>query len=659
MVLKYLKSLAAPAVLCAAALVAFSCESSQPEEQPQDVTLATPAPEIVSVGATDAVLSWPKVAGAISYSVWFQDDENPDMAIDTCIVLRKLEPETSYSVCVTAEPASRSGYSSSAKSNPLQFTTEAKPVIDSPEAVVSELTTTSFTLSWSPVEKAGSYVYVFNSDPEVSITDTLVNFTSLTPGETVKINLRAVPDEDNEEVWAPSRWKEISVDVPSPVVLAVPVLTVERASSIHTVISWEEVEGADGYEYSLDGEDAVSTVNLSVSFDGLERDSDHVFKVRACSDDEQVAVSSEWAEVSFKAVYDFVRTLAISNAEATDRKVSFEVTASESESHYRGVLPKALYMTEDGQIDTLAVMSEGEQTTLRSTGGKVTATSGICYATTYLCYCFDVDEDGSSLKETFTAVEVKTKDYDYAPEDGAYWSTGTFLTLEAYPGYAYSSTSGILDPLSYVGFAVSRQDESVTLSEVKYYIFTLSTFKSKFGGTGVDVADTVKEYFQSGGSAVSSANLQKINSGSVYSIGYSGREEDSSYVIAIMATTSDGQTLVSAQTVRTALSDMDWVHISGSSDGSFTVTSDLPVVSGAKAVRVNLTTSTNRYTLLDSYVKSKGSALSDARIQALNDGTGYTASYSSTSSATTYIYILNITNKAGDTVTRAALIRSN
>lgn len=665
---------AALALILSVCATAVSCEKEkeEPKEEPK-VQLQTPSPSLSEVSSSWAELKWQDIPGALYYSIYLGEDEHPVMSIEPGVTLRGLSPLTDYNVTVTADPASRSKYLKSEKSTVVSFTTTGRPCTAEPEITVSDLTTTSFMLSWNEVEKSSGFIYTFGlkgeSVEETATTETEMSFSGLTPGATYVFRLRSVPSEEYEAEYDPSSWAEENITLPLPQPLAAPTVKVERASSIHTEISWQAVPDAAQYEYMLDPKTPVGegwepaedektslTTDLKAVFEGLEKESVHTFIVRACSDDLLVRLNSPWTSVDFTAAYDFVPTLRIDSATPAATKISLKASVDQVETYLAGILPKAAYLTEEGEIDVEAltgkIMEGFSADNLRRE--SISEDFDACYGTTYICYVYGVGIDGiatSGLKY----VEAKTADFASAIPEGPNFalslSDGSWTDISAsspidfnsYWTYSTSATGSVT-------YRVQRTDESKTFTKIKYSLLKYDAFVSNYGTSADAAAAKLNTYFETSGTTMSDSNKTKVNSGTAASGSYTPTD-GARYVMAMRAEDADGGVYLYAVSVQAHLSTAEWIHASGISEsakaGKFTVTSDLPVTEG-KASAYTLSTSNYRPELLPAYMESRGTALTAARITSLNAGSSYSASYNTLTSGSTYIYILRIVNAAGD-----------
>lgn len=661
------------------------------------ITLSSPSPTLVEAGSTWAELRWARVEGAFAYSIYFEGDEYPVMAIDTFAILSGLEPDTQYSISMTADPSSRSRYDKSPRSGSLSFSTTSKPSVDTARIYVSEVTTTSIALSWEIVEMAGSYEYSFAAKDstaqvqELDPTATGLYFEGLVPGVTYRLMFRTIPSEEYSEGYVASRWTVLDIATAVPSRLAPPEVSVARASSIHTEISWKAVEDAQQYEYILDpagpfdedwepsdGEKTTATDELRAIFEGLAKNSEHDFLIRACTADTLNHLDSRWTHISFTAVNDFVPTLRLGEPIRQHGKLSIGISAMAGEYYAAGIVPKAAFM-DGAATDTTALIlkvtretgaavdsliaqgktaAQAYSTVLFSSNSTIEAQ--VTYGTTYLCYAYGIDLEGDPTGG-LKLQEARTDDYSSritgAPDyvvvkmpDGSYSPENVPVTADAYWTLHGDYDTGV----NY--FKVSRPDASKTVTEVKYAnLYFNDAFLSKYGRTAQEGAAKINDYFDGAGSLFSASGVSGINNGSTMASSSKGAD-GTAYVRAIRAVTAQGDTVIAAIGVQDPTATADWIHITGTSSGSFTVKCDLPVTEG-RTYCAQLSSSNNRPELLPSYLQSVSpTAISAQRITALNEGTGYTAKYTLTSGKT-YTYIIQLTNAAGDTVCRSVAVK--
>ena len=72
-----------------------------------------------------------------------------------------------------------------------------------PQIIVSDLTTTGFTLRWEAVDDAGSYVYTFDGGSETSTTGCRLEFNSLERQKEYVVAVKACPRDPAEYTESP------------------------------------------------------------------------------------------------------------------------------------------------------------------------------------------------------------------------------------------------------------------------------------------------------------------------------------------------------------------------------------------------------------------------------------------------------------------------
>lgn len=85
-------------------------------------------------------------------------------------------------------------------------------------------------------------------------------------------------------------------ETPEKTALDMPLLTAGEISATGFKVEWNAVANAAGYEYVLDGGEAVATAELSAEFSDLEPSADYIVKVRAVAAENTNYADSDYAE---------------------------------------------------------------------------------------------------------------------------------------------------------------------------------------------------------------------------------------------------------------------------------------------------------------------------------------------------------------------------
>ncbi len=224
----------------------------------------TPAkPTISSITSQSAVVNWVLDSNAASYEVNLYDSSGTTLVKNTKVagslsstVISGLTNSTVYTVGVKINYLE----STSKESDLASFTT-LKPTMSGLAA--SSITTTSVTLSWSPLAVASTYeVYRDNVAIATGIASTVASyaFTSLSAGQTYKFGVRAT-FVDGAKGTGYTEIAEISATVAidpafKPEITTAPVVTLPYANvpiigatlTVNTG-TWKSVPGITSYSY--------------------------------------------------------------------------------------------------------------------------------------------------------------------------------------------------------------------------------------------------------------------------------------------------------------------------------------------------------------------------------------------------------------------------
>lgn len=165
--------------------------------------------------------------------------------------------------------------------------TASRPLPE-PEVVVSEITCTSFKVSWKDVMDAGSYTYIFNGGEETETRDNSLVFENLSPKQACTFAVRANAGTNGN--YTASKFVNLRVTTDDYSSLSAPEPTLVSAYMSKTIIQWNSVYGASEYKYSV-GPFSGKTEACSVEIGGLEGSTEYVFELKAISEDEYVTES--------------------------------------------------------------------------------------------------------------------------------------------------------------------------------------------------------------------------------------------------------------------------------------------------------------------------------------------------------------------------------
>lgn len=170
-------------------------------------------------------------------------------------------------------------------------TLEQEPVqLDAPAPRLQNSTSSTFTIEWDEVENASVYVYSLNGTDEESTSNLYVSYLDLLPGE-YDFKVKAVAS--NPTMYLDSDWSEMTVTL-AVNKLNTPVLTITNQTAASFTVSWDPVEYAVSYVYSVnDGKEEI-TEDFSFTREFLP-EGEYVIKVKALAVSNDF-MDSEWAE---------------------------------------------------------------------------------------------------------------------------------------------------------------------------------------------------------------------------------------------------------------------------------------------------------------------------------------------------------------------------
>lgn len=173
--------------------------------------LATPEPTFVLDGKT-ATISWESIPGAVAYRVFTQNNELNETITETSITLNFVE-YGEYYINVKAVAATDDATYRDSEANFVRVFIEDTRVRLELSNISATASGNTVTISWDPVEGAGSYTVTFNGNPQ-NTTDTEVVFTDLEYNKDYYYNVVANPanEETHRASYASSGYVKTERD---------------------------------------------------------------------------------------------------------------------------------------------------------------------------------------------------------------------------------------------------------------------------------------------------------------------------------------------------------------------------------------------------------------------------------------------------------------
>lgn len=254
---------------------------------------------------------------------------------------KRIKPMKTFYKYAAFAAASLAGLCACSSDDDAAETGSGLQAVAQPQIIVSDLTTSGFTLRWEAVDDAGSYVYTFDGGSETPTTDCRLEFNSLERQKEYVVAVKACPRDPAEYTESPFTYIHVLTDDLER--LPQPKITLGSAYASKTVISWTEVPEAELYEFSVDGGEAATTRNRTVILSKLDKGRTYSFSVRAMTSDATRFTNSEAAQLSFVTSDADVPPLVIAPTTIISDAVAFDIYASSDETYYYEILPATTF----------------------------------------------------------------------------------------------------------------------------------------------------------------------------------------------------------------------------------------------------------------------------------------------------------------------------
>lgn len=511
-------------------------------------------------------------------------------------------------------------------------TDAALPLLPEPKVLVSDVTNSSFNVSWDVVTDAGSYTYIFNCVDTVTTRERSLSFAGLTPS--VEYSFAVRTDAGNNGQYADSRFVTVHVVTDGESVLDAPEPVVVAAYKSRTIINWKPVAGASYYEYSVSGMTGrVET--CSVELGGFEGSTEYVFHLKAVSRDDYVNDSPE-AEIKFTTRPDTedIPQIIMSLIECGPDYANFDVYAvpdfryvyfgvpasyfvGHSEMEIRDTYMK--YITD--AIAEYGLTMEGGMAQYSVTGSSNYTEYPLYPELSYYIVTFGVSLDGRATTPLYK-IAAKTCADDVMTEpsaDGADWFRQTM----------FHSVFGQYNASNCLWTNWSGD----YIAKMKYILTSTYSFNTYFDGS----AELLERYVSLNGSNVSDAqNLEKINGEEGLTTRFAPLSAASSYTLGTLAFNEAGDSTFVMNTLSTKATAnyYDWAFVSLGTSSVHPASTSLAAnlaIAFSESDALNIQLSGVRYLLVRSseldgvslkdaseLVKTGGTDLSSTQVEVLN-----------------------------------------
>ena len=213
--------------------------------------------------------TWEAIEGAANYTVTLNGEEK-GTTTETTFSFSDLEYATEYTVSVVANPAEPTKYKASLAGE-ATATTVTLTTLDTPNATAT-LEGNVVTISWDAVDNAKEY-YVYDNSNTFTETTTKTSVT-FELNEYGYYYFSVVAKAEVGSLYKDSYEAYVNVPYEDPrEYLPAPTNVTATIDGPNATISWEAVEGADGYQvvyYDSNGENRVdvkeTTITLKVGY---------------------------------------------------------------------------------------------------------------------------------------------------------------------------------------------------------------------------------------------------------------------------------------------------------------------------------------------------------------------------------------------------------
>ncbi len=549
--------------------------------------------------------------------------------------------------------------------------TPAQTSLPEPKVRVSDVTSTSFSVSWDVVTDAGAYTYIFNDKDTVTTRERSVSFAGLEPSVEYSFSVRTDAGTNGDHL--DSRFVTIHVITEGESVLESPEPVLVAAYKSRTIINWKPVAGASAYEYSVAGMSG-KVEDCSVELGGFNGSTDYVFRLKALSGEKYVNDSPE-AELRFTTRPDSedIPQIIMSLLECGSDYANFNVYAlPDCRYVYFGVPASYFINHSDTEIrDTyLKYMLDAIEDSNMTVEGGISyySKTGSSNYTEYplypeLSYCivaFGVSLDGKATTSLYK-LPAKTKAHDTMTEPslgGADWFRQTMF--HSVFGQ-YNATNCLW--INWTGKNVAK---------MSYVLTSTYSFNVYFGAS----FDVFRRYTALSGSSVTEAEyIGKVNDESGLTTRFAPLSAANSYTLGTLAVNESGDSTFVVNTLSTMASATyyDWAFVSLGTSASYPASTSLTsavAIAFDAAESLNIQASGGRYLLCRSselsgvtlaeaakLVKGKGTDFSPTQIKVLNMTGKISISFGTDTpleSGTKYTLLVSLTSASGDEILRYA-----
>lgn len=431
--------------------------------------------------------------------------------------------------------------------------------IDQPQVVVSDLTTSSFSLRWNAIDGAASYAIQFEDVDEVTTEECSVSFQGLELQKEYVVAIKTLPKFKDEYSESPYVYIHVLTDDLEQ--LPKPEATLGCAYASKTLISWNQVPETSLYEYTINGE-THTTSERTTTLSKLEKGKEYTFSLRALTADATRFTNSEPVELTFTTSTDDIPAIIVAPTLVISDAVEFQIFTTADVTYYYNVIPAALFYKYTPEeivavyrqtiIDYAKEQEVSFQLAMASllkSGTKTIQLTGLTSQLTYVAFAFGIDFDGN-LQEDISYAEFKTTTdgYSAGPNFGySDWFSQSFFITNAFAIQGTNVTNSV---------CTTWQGQSV--ASIRYMIVTTSSFDKVFP----DYTDTASIIAllkdDNYGTLLPDDRLSIVNATSLTLV--TGVNSGTSYTLMTLVTSATGEESlhVNSVTTKTGTASNTW-----------------------------------------------------------------------------------------------------
>lgn len=538
-------------------------------------------------------------------------------------------------------------------------------MLNTPEAKVSEVSTSGFRVDWSKVYGAEGYAYSLDGAEADTTNALFIKFNELEASNEYVVTIKAVPGKDSGLAESDPVYIHVHTSAVSP--LDKPEITIGSTYASKTIISWSIISGAVKYEYTVGGITGSTTEN-KISISNLEKGKEYTFTVKAVAADNSGRTQSDVAQAIFTTASDDVPSLLIVPENVLADAVVFNVYATPDATYYYDVVSSSTLMQYDEATvierykNAIVEYAKSKGISIRlamasvlKVGTNTISVSSLTSQMSYDIIAFGMDYDGNVTTGLFTKrVTTTATGWSAGPNyGGADWFRQNFFITNSYLGITgYGWTNSVWTTW-----------KGTDVQSIRYRLLPTSTFNKVFSNPYDKEAiktflkDTSYSY------AVKPNYLELVNSSNGYN-SVTPCNPGVSYTMSTLATSTAGveELTVNSITTKTTNNAYTWFSIAALVNEKYGPTSSkmacvlkgVGIESGKLVIVKTSVLADIPESSYPALIADKGTELKESYLEHIN-GNGL-ALVVDVEPKTSYTVMATVVNKAGDKITKHASV---